>query len=158
MKGRSTAPGAWVRQWGLHASARITKRQGNQTWLKCNVLTVITELHHTGNLRPSLFQEDPFAGVLTHSKAADKLWNLTHYPSSPVLSPPPVETSGYFSCRIFIRFSPQGDNRYRMTEYSELEGIQKDHQLQLLSEWPTQEWNPQLWHYLTPCSNQLSLS
>lgn len=30
------------------------------------------------------------------------------------------------------------------TGLSEVEGTQKDHQVQLLGEWPTQGWNPQL--------------
>lgn len=33
------------------------------------------------------------------------------------------------------------------TGLSEVEVILKDHQVQLLGEWPTQGWNPQPWFY-----------
>lgn len=36
---------------------------------------------------------------------------------------------------------------YRIKEYSKLEETHKDHEIQLLSEWPTWGLNPQPWHY-----------
>lgn len=47
---------------------------------------------------------------------------------------------------------------FQITEYSEFEGIHKDHEVHLLSEQPIQGLNPQAWCYLAPGSNQLSYS
>lgn len=42
---------------------------------------------------------------------------------------------------------------FQITEYSEFEGIHKNHEVQLLSEQPIWGLNPQAWCYLAPCSN-----
>lgn len=39
------------------------------------------------------------------------------------------------------------DQSYSITEYSELKQTHKDHQVQLLGEWPAQGSNPQPWCY-----------
>lgn len=55
-----------------------------------------------------------------------------------------------YMCKIYLYILFQ-----RVTEYFELEGSHKDHEVQLLSEWPKWGSNPQPCHYyaLTNWSN-----
>lgn len=57
----------------------------------------------------------------------------------------------------FPSHSPRCSTNHWITEYSELEGFHKDHEVQLYSEWPMQGLNPQPWCYQADyfCKSQL---
>lgn len=52
------------------------------------------------------------------------------------------------TCTATVQVYFTGNLHSYITDYFELEGIHKDHEVQLLNEWLIQGSNPQLWHYL----------